>query len=111
MGIHDSADRNLEEALGLPVHQNDVGLLVRNENRVADVLENQVEPVLLATGLQLSLTDAFELMLELGRRALQVGYIPKDRQIRDLSRYCRRQGSEQDFEKKIATLERIDQIQ
>ena len=46
--VRDSAFADLKELLGLVVHQDDVRPFVGDENRIGDVLEDQVEPVALA---------------------------------------------------------------
>ena len=65
--------RALEQLLGLVVHQDDVGAFVGDENRIRDVLEDEVQAVALSGRPLLGLTDPLNLLLQFVGRAAQVG--------------------------------------
>src|SRR5207248_4516281 len=55
----------LEQNLGLIVHEDDVRPFVSDENRVGDVLEDEIETIALRRRLLFGLTHALDLTLEL----------------------------------------------
>ncbi len=101
----------MEELLRLVVHEDDVGGTVGDENRVGDVLENQVEPVALVGCLDLGLTDALDLSLQLVGRAAQVGHVAqhgKDR-VRRTDPFGDRM--REDLEQQVVPLVRVDEVE
>jgi hypothetical protein len=101
----------LEEPLRLLVHQDDLRVIVRHEDRVGDVLENQVQPVPLSRCLQLCLTHALHLAFELVRRAPQIGHVAQHRQDRVLRPDTFTQRMREHLEQQVASLVRIHEIQ
>ena len=101
----------MEQLLGLVVHEDDVRRAVGDENRVGDVLENEVEAIALVARFDLGLTHTLDLTLQLARRAAQVGDVAQHRQHRVLGpdSFAERMG--QHLEQQVVAFVRIDEIQ
>jgi hypothetical protein len=76
----------LEQLLRLRIHEDDVRAIVRHEDRVGDVLENEVEAVALTRRVDLRQPAALHLALELRHRAAQVGDVAQHGDERALAR-------------------------
>jgi hypothetical protein len=74
----------LEQPLGLIVHEDDVRLVIGDENRVGGVLEDDVQAIALAACFVLGETDALDLLLELVSGAAQIGDVAEYGEIRAL---------------------------
>src|SRR5262245_18541499 len=68
-----AARRSMEELLRLVVHQDDVGGSVGHQNRIGDVLEDQVQTIALVGRLDLGLPNALHLPFELVRGPAEIG--------------------------------------
>ena len=109
--VRDSAFADLKELLGLVVHQDDVRPFVGDENRIGDVLEDQVEPVALAAHGDLGLAHALHLSLELVRRAAQIGDVAQHREHGVLRADAFAERMREHLEQKIVALVGVDEIE
>ena len=66
--------------LGLIVHQDDVRSLVRHENRVGDVLEDEIQAVALGRRFLFGEAHALNLPFQLVRGAAQIRDVAKHRE-------------------------------
>ena len=102
----------LEQLLGLLVHQDDVGAVVGDENRVGDVLENQVQAVALALRLDLRQPHALHLALELVGGAAEVGHVAQNRDGRSgLAAVPSAELVGQHFEQQVRAFVGVDEIE
>ena len=102
----------LEQLLGLLVHQDDVGAVVGDENRIRDVFQNQVQAVALPLRLDLRQSDPLNLPLELVCGATQIGHVAQHRNGRaSLGAFESTEIVGENFEQEVRALVRIHQIQ
>ena len=102
---------HLEELLGLVVHQDDVRPLVGDENRIGDVLEDEIQPIALAAHADLRLPHALHLSLELVRRAAQIGDVAQHGEHGVLRADAFAERMREHLEQEIVALVGIDEVQ
>ena len=102
---------DLEELLGLIVHQDDVRALVGDENRIGDVLEDEVQAIALAAHGDFRLSHALHLSLELVRGAPQVGDVAQHREhgVLGADAFAERMGEH--LEQQVVALVGIDEVE
>ena len=102
---------HLKQPLGLVVHHDDVRLVVGHEDRVGDVLEDEVQAVTLARRVELGQADALHLSLELVAGASQVRDVAQHRQ--DSARPFRlaAQRMREHLEQEVGALAGVDEVE
>ncbi len=101
----------VEELLRLVVHEDDVGGAVGDEDRVGDVLEDQVEAVALVGRLDLGLPDALDLPLQFVGCAAQVGHVAQHGEHRVRRTDPFGDWMREDLEQQIVPLVRVDEVE
>ena len=102
---------DLKELLGLIVHQDDVRPLVGDENRIGDVLEDEVQAIALAAHGDFGLSHALHLSFELVRGAAQVGDVAEHREHGVLRSDAFAERMREHLEQQIVALVRIDEVE
>ena len=102
---------DLEELLGLLVHQNDVRTLVGDENRIGDVLEDEIQAIALAAHGDLSLPHALHLPLELVRGAAEVGDVAEHGQHGVFGADALAERMREHFEQEVVAFVGIDEVE
>ena len=102
----------LEQLLRLLVHEDDVGAIIGHEDRVGHVLENEIQPVAFALGVDLRKPYALYLALELVRCAPQVGDVSQHGYCRPaMNAMTGSKRMRQNLEQKVVAFIRIDEIE
>jgi hypothetical protein len=99
-----------EEPVGVRVHQDDVGQMVGDQDRVADVLQDDVEPVAFLPRLVLRRPRPVVLHLQLAEGVAQVGDVAEHRDHAVLTRQ-RLERHRQHLEQQVGTVEGVHQVQ
>ncbi len=103
--------RQLEQPLRLRVHEDDLRLVVGDEDRIADVAQDQVQAVALARRFLLGEPRPLVLPLELDRRALEVGDVAQHRHERALARHRGRQRLRQHLEQQVRPFVGVHEVE
>ena len=102
---------SVEELLRLVVHEDDVGGAIGDEDRVGDVLEDQVEAVALVGRLDLGLPDAPDLPLQFVGCAAQVGHVAQHGEHRVRRTDPFGDWMRENLEQQIVPLVRVDEVE
>ncbi len=102
---------DLKELLGLIVHQDDVRPLVGDENRIGDVLEDEIQAIAFAAHGDLGLSHALHLSFELVRRAAQIGDVAQHGEHGVLRADAFAERMREDLEQQVVAFVRIDEVE